>query len=156
VRSGGDGGLGTITRRLKVRLEVGSGGVVEIFRVQMMRVERLCGDLGSLDVLGILGVLSLVLVLARVPKLSLVILRLLGGRFVVLGLGRHSGRNPSVKGSRRSRRSRRLMGSGPWFIVDSLVKYLLDSTHVELISDTASWAGPERRLMIIRPLVRFW
>lgn len=117
-----------------------------------MRIERLCGDMGSLWVL---EVLSLVLALVHIPRLPLVILRLLRGRFIVLGLGWRSWGDPSVNGGRGCRRCRRLMGGRPRFAVDSLVKYLLDSTHVELISDTASWAGPERRLMVIRPLVRF-
>ena len=45
-----------------------------------------------------------------------------------------------------------LVGSHPLFIVAGLIEYLLETTHVKLISDTASWAGPERRLMVIRPL----
>ena len=30
------------------------------------------------------------------------------------------------------------------FFVVGLIEYLLETAHVELIGDTASWAGPER------------
>jgi hypothetical protein len=146
VRSGRNGGLRAITRRLKVCLEVGGSGIVKIFWIQVVRIKRLRGDLRSLRDLG--------LALTRGAGAALVGLGLLRGRPVVLGLGwRDGGDARRVGGGRGCRSSHRLVGGRPRFIVDSMVKHLLESTHVKVIGDAASWAGPERRLMVIRPLV---
>ena len=64
-------------------------------------------------------------------------------QLVVLGLGQRDGGNVRrVSGSRGCQSSHHLVGAHP--IVDSMVKNLLESTHV----DGASWAGPESRLMV--------
>lgn len=104
----------------------------------------LCSDWWSLEVLR--------LVLAHGSWMALVVMGLMRNGLIVLVLRwRNGGNTRRVSGGRRGSSWGRWIGGHP---VNSLVKHLLESAHIKLVGDTASWARPERRLMVIRPLVR--